>query len=124
MFKAKNHIKNMKHILLMWFALFALSPCVVKEVLFSVANAEYSKPLNKSKTTTPTNSCQYSQNDNQQISVVRKSNTNQEIEPFDVSENLFFVVCSTKINGKYTKTSSGNSPPKYILYKRLKLDVA
>ena len=114
----------MKHILLMWFALFALSPCVVKEVLFSVANAEYSKPLNKSKTITPTNSCQYSQNDNQRISVVKQSDTNKEIEPFDVSENLFFVVRSTKINSKYSKTSSGNSPPKYILYKRLKLDVA
>lgn len=124
MFKTKNHIRNVRHILLMLFVLFALSPCVVKEAMFSLANAEYAKPLNMSKATAPTNSCQYSQNDRQQNSVVKQSDINKEIEPFNVSENLFFVVRSTKINNKYSKKSSGNSPPKYILYKRLKLDVA
>lgn len=124
MFKTGNHIRNMRHIVLMWFILFALSPCVVKGVLFSVADAGYSKPLKKSKTTAPTSSCQYSQNDNQQISVVKQSDTNKEIEPYNVSGKLFFVVRSTKIKDKYSNTYSGDSPPKYILYKRLKLDVA
>lgn len=124
MFEAKPHIGNVKHIVLMWFVLFALSPCVVKEALFSVANVEYAKPTNKTKTTAPTNACQYSQNDNQQISVTRKANIGNHTEPADVSVNLFFVVRSIGINTKYSKTFSGNSPPKYILYKRLKLDVA
>lgn len=124
MFKAENHIRNIRHIVLMWFILFALSPCVVKGVLLSAANAAYSKPLKKSKTTAPTSSCQYSQNENQQIPVVKQPDTHKEIEPFNVSENLFFVVRFTKINGKYSKTPSGNSLPKYILYKCLKLDVA
>jgi len=124
MLKAKSHIKKLKHILCVYFALFALSPCVVKEALFSVANVEYAKPLNKTKTTAPTSSCQYSQNDKQQISVVKQSKINKQTEPAEVSEILFFVVRSVGINTNYPKTTSGNSPPKYILYKRLKLDVA
>lgn len=124
MFNAKQYIKNLKHILWVWFALFTLSPCVVKEAMFSVVNAEYSQPLNKSKTTAPTNSCQYSQNDNQQVSVVKQSKINKQTEPAEVAKNLFLIVHSIEINTNYSKTTSGNSPPKYILYKRLKLDVA
>ncbi|MDD3772229.1 MAG: hypothetical protein RBT46_01530 [Weeksellaceae bacterium] len=124
MFKTKNHIRNTQHIVLMWFVLFALSPCVVKEAFFGISNTEYAKPFNKTRTITPTNSCQYSQNEKQQISVVKQSDINKEIEPFVVSENLFFAVRSIKINNKYSKNSSGNSPPKYILYKRLKLHIA
>lgn len=124
MFKAKQNIKNLKRLLWVWFAFFALSPCVVKEAMFSVVNAEYLQPLNKSKTTAPTSSCQYSQNENQQISVVKQSKINKQTEPAEVSGNLFFVVRSVGINPRYSKTISGNSPPKYILYKRLKLDVA
>ncbi len=106
----------------MWFVLFALSPCVVKEAFFSLANAEYIKPINKTKSTAPTN-CHYSQKDNQQISITKETNINKQVEPVKISENLFFVVRSTKIKSKYSTNSLGNSPPKYILYKRLKLDV-
>ena len=108
----------------MWFVLFALSPCVVKEAFFSLANAEYIKPINKTKSTAPTNSDQYSQIDNKQISITKQTNISKQVEPVKISENLFFVVCSIKINSKYSKNSLGNSPPKYILYKRLKLDIA
>lgn len=108
----------------MWFVLFALSPCVVKEALFSIANVEYAKPTNKTKTTAPTSACQYSQNDNQQISVTRKATIGKRMEPVSVSVNPYFVARSIGINAKYSKTFSGNSPPMYILYKRLKLDIA
>ncbi len=124
MLKTENHIRNTKHILLMWVVLFSLSPCIVKEALFSSASVGYAKPLNKSKTTAPTNSCQYSLNENQQVSVVKQSKINKQIEPTDFSEKRLFVIRSTKIHGNYSKTFSGNGPPKYILYKRLKLDVA
>ncbi len=119
----KNHIRNTKHFFLTWFVLFALSPCVVKEALFSQVNITYAKPLNKSKTTSLTNSCQYSQNDNQQISVSKQLKINKEIEPVSSFDNPYFVIYRPKINSKYYKTFSGNSPPKYILYKRLKIDI-
>lgn len=123
MLKTTSHIRTARHILLMWFVLFALSPCIVKETLFSGINVEYAQPLNKSKTTTPTNSCQYSQNDNRQISVVKQSNINKQTEPVDISGNQHWIARSAKIYGNHSKTFPGNSPPKYILYKRLKIAI-
>lgn len=124
MTKKESHIKKIRHIVLMWFVLFSLSPCTVKEALSQVVSTDYAKPLNKSKTIAPTTSCSYSQNDNQQISVVKKAKIYKEIEPVQVVNNLCFTVLSSKVYNDYSKTSSGNSPPKYILYKRLKIDIA
>jgi hypothetical protein len=120
----KSHIENLKHLLWVWIAFFALSPCAVKEVIFSVVNAEYTKPLNKTKTTAPTSSCQYSQIDNQQVSITQQSKIKKQTEPAEITSNRFFVIRNSGINVNYSKTFSGNSPPKYILYKRLKLHVA
>lgn len=124
MTKKESHIKKIRHIVLMWFVLFSLSPCTVKEALSQVVSTDYAKPLNKSKTIAPTTSCSYSQNDNQQISVVKKAKIYKEIGPVQVVNNLCFTVLSSKVYNDYSKTSSGNSPPKYILYKRLKIDIA
>lgn len=124
MSKKRKHIKYLKHIVLILFLLFSLSPCTVKEALFHSVNTDYAKPLNKSRTTTPTSSCSYSQNDNKQISVVKKAKINKEIESFNSVNNLCFAILSVKVYNDYSKTSSGNSPPKYILYKRLKIDIA
>lgn len=107
----------------MYFILFALSPCIVKEALLEMANVEYSKPLNKSKTTTQVNSCQYFQNASRQISTIKNANISKQTAPVCFSDNLYFFVSSDK-TGKYSKNTSGNSPPKYILYKCLKLDIA
>src|SRR5690606_36662152 len=112
MLKVKNHIKNLKHVLWEWITLFAFSTCLLKETMFSVVNAEYNQPLNKSKTTTPTNSCRYSQCENQKISVIKQSNIDKQTEPEKVAKNHFFVVRSIGINTYHSKTTSGNSPPK------------
>ncbi len=118
------HIKKFRHIVLMWLVLFSLSPCTVKEALFHSVNTDYAKPLNKSKTTTPTSSCSYSSTENLQISVVKKSEISKQIEPVNFFDNPFFTILSATVYNEYSKTSSGNSPPKYILYKRLKIDIA
>ncbi len=116
MYKAKSHITNLKHLLWVWFALFALSACAVKDAVFSAANAKYAIPLNKTKTTIPASSCHYSQVQDQQISVVKQSKINKQTEPAEITANSFFVFCSISINTLYPQTTSGNSPPKYILY--------
>lgn len=122
--KMKFHINNFRRILLMWFVLFSLSPCTVKEVLFYSLNTDYSKPLNKSKTSTQTSSCSYSQNEKQQISAAKKTRINKQIEPVDSFDKAYLTGYVAKDYNNYSKTSSGNSPPKYILYKRLKIDIA
>lgn len=122
--KMKIHIKIFRHIALMWLVLFSLSPCKIKEVLLHSVNTDYAKPLNNSKTTTSSSSCSYSQNENQQISVVRKSEINKQAEPIYLFYNKYLAGNFTEIYNDYSKTSSGNSPPKYILYKRLKIAIA
>lgn len=123
MLKAKKHIKITKHILLMWLVVFALSPCITKEALFSVVNAEYTKPLNKTKTTAQARSCQYSLSDIQQISIVKQSKIKKQTDPVRIFTNPFDVVRSIGKISYYSKTFSGTSPPSYILNKRLKLNV-
>lgn len=107
----------------MWFTLFSLSPCTVKEVLLHSVNTEYAEPLNKSKIT-QTNSCQFSWNGNQHSSSVQQSKINKKNESVDFACNSAFPAYADKIDKNYSKTATGNSPPKYILYKRLKIDIA
>lgn len=122
--KVKSHIKNLKHLLWVWIVFFALSPCVVKEAIFNIVDIEYNQPLNKSKSTAPTKTCQYSQNDIQKYSVAKQSNIAKHTEAEKLTVNVLLVIRCIGLNTSFSKTTSGNSPPKYILYKRLKLDVA
>lgn len=124
MLKVESNIKNTRHILLMWFVLFSLSPCIVKEALFHSVNAEYSKPLHKSKTTTSSSLCQYSASEGQHISDKKHLKNKKQIQPVNSADNQYVIVRSDQAQNNYSKTFSGNSPPKYILYKRLKIDVA
>ncbi|WP_407405984.1 hypothetical protein [Chryseobacterium sp.] len=122
MLKILYNFKNYTYILSMWLVLFSLTPCTIKEVFFHAVDLDYAKPLNKSKTST--NSCSYSKIENRQTSGTKKSKILSRITPFSFSTNLNFALCSSKTFKDYSRISLGNSPPKYILYKRLKIDIA
>ena len=51
MLQTKSHIRNFRHIVLMWFMVFSLRPCNVKKHYHFSADTAYAKPLNISKTT-------------------------------------------------------------------------
>ncbi len=107
----------------MWIVLFSLSPCTVKEALSDSISIDYAKPLNKAKTTIPATSCSYTENENQQISVVIQSKVNQK-SALDYSLHCQnYPSCSFVVNDDYSKNTLSNSPPKYILYKRLKVNL-
>lgn len=106
----------------MCLVLFAFSTCMVKGTLFGMVDVAYAKPLNKSKTVAPISACQYSHD--QRTSTVVQAQARKQIEPIGDAEGQYGAICADKVFGKYSKNCSGNSPPKYILYKRLKLDVA
>ncbi len=108
----------------MCFVLFSLAPCLVKEVWFSTANIDYSKPLNNSKTTSQANVCQHASQERRHISAAKKSNFLKRAGTVELSGKQYFASHSVKIEYGYSKSFSGNSPPRYILYKRLKIDVA
>lgn len=124
MFTAKIYTKNLRNLLLVWFLLFAVSPCFVKDTLFSVVEVPYAKPFHKTKTTSTTSFCQFTQKSNQVHSTFKQSDNQLGLEPLFTWENPMAVIKSEKILSSYTKNFSGNSPPKYILYKRLKVVAA
>lgn len=124
MTQSRINIIQVRNILVMWFILFALSPCTVKEVLFDSVNFEYTKPINKSRTTAPINTCLHAQQETQQTKVANQADSHKQVEPIDFRLNGSFSSSSKVSQESYSKKFSGNSPPKYILYKRLKLDVA
>lgn len=107
----------------MCFVLFALSPCVVKSALFGVVNVEYIKPTNKAKTSTQTSICQYSSAENIESSTEKATNFFLSVKPTDSTNNHLFVVRKIDIFDNFFACFLGNSPSKYILFKRLKLDI-
>lgn len=109
---------------MLWFVLFALTPCTVKEIVFDTFNSTYSKPINKSRTTAPTSFCSFSTNVVAQASVSKMAKVTKQIEPNDSYRSLCFSTQPSYFKTTFSKLTSGNSPPKYILYKRLKLDIA
>lgn len=119
-----KHIYRAKHILIMCLVLFALIPCMLKGAFLNTLSLDYAKPFNKSKTTTQLNSCQYYQDKSQQISSAEQKKINKKTNSLTISTGLYYITRSIKKYSKYSLDFSGNSPPKYILYKRLKLDVA
>lgn len=112
-----------RNVFLTLFVFFALTPCAVNKVLFTVVESEYSQPLNKSRTTLPANSCEFSQNEFRQSSAAKKSEIKKRIKPVDFPVTKKFSARILMRQKGYSKAFSGNSPPKYILYKRLKIDL-
>ncbi len=121
--KVQTHIKNTKNILLVFLVLFSLSSCIAKETFFDLANIEYFKPLNKSATLLQKVDCQNSVTKNQKIAVAKQAKIDKKNEVLTTFTARSFVVLAFKIHPKYVHACLGNVPPKYIFFKRLKLDL-
>ncbi len=119
-----RHILIFKHFLILCLGAFALSPCIVKEAMFGSAEIEYTRPFNKTKTTNTINICAYFQRESLQISADQKTKIKHQTEHFYFSEYPFFEINFDKVKSTFSEGFSGNSPPKYILFKRLKIAVA
>lgn len=124
MTNVKSHIRQLERTVLIWMILFALAPCAVKAVFTDFIQVDYQQPLNKSKTTSSVNNCQYPSVFSEKASVTQKNINGSKIEPFQFLRNKKFISGAVKLYKDYPKNYSGNSPPKYILFKRLKIDIA
>ncbi|BAP32731.1 uncharacterized protein CHSO_3694 [Chryseobacterium sp. StRB126] len=118
------HIRTYKAIITMLILVFSLSPCSVKRDVLDIFDIQYISGLNKVKTTSGLSlNCDISSTS----SKIPISKTYARIKQkgsflnFNVSskntgeENLNF--------NTYSGRTTGNSPPKYILFKRLKLNL-
>ncbi len=119
--KALLHIKNNKSIFLMLFILYAFTPCTVKTALFKTVDITYKKPILVSKTTLQDNSCQNTLITKQVNNVTKQVQTVSGNLPFTVI-NFTLKTLENSSNSAYISFGNlSNSPPFYILFKRLKI---
>ncbi|OCA72784.1 hypothetical protein BBH99_12865 [Chryseobacterium contaminans] len=114
-----------KAFITMLILVFSLSPCSVKRDVLDIFDIQYISGLNKVKTTTgfslncetPTTSSKVS---------VSKTDTKYKHKEFLSNANTVVKNTGEKNPSfnKYSGPTTGNSPPKYILFKRLKLNLA
>ncbi|MCZ2100545.1 MAG: hypothetical protein LC107_03295 [Chitinophagales bacterium] len=118
---------KMKLILTMGFIVLAFSPCVVKGILSQTVDIAYVKPLNKTKSTFQNSSCQASLSMDLAFSYAKKVVIGQKAL-WDVVVDVIPVFRPSLIKHisriQLFFDVSANAPPKYILFKRLKLAVA
>lgn len=122
----KIHKKISKAIITMLVLVFSLSPCSVKRDLLSIFDIEYISSLNKVKTTpsSQTVNCDSSTENSSRIILSKlSSRSGKDLFPFQSSSLTFFFKEVTIFDNNYSDATSGNSPPKYILFKQLKLNV-
>src|SRR5690606_18687595 len=118
-----NHIKIFRYIILIGFVLFSLSSCTLKKVVYQYINSDYTIPLNKSKTTTQTGNCSYSEEERLQTSIAKTVRNNKVNRLRDFLSKEYHEFESSKAQKNHSNTSSGNRPRQYILYKRSKIDI-
>lgn len=102
----------------MWFILFSLSPCTAKDLLFESIDTEISRTLNKTKSTA-SSQCTYISTDSSKS--LEQNIAKKQSESSILSEQKASLVSAIIDIDDYYSTNTNNSPPKYILYKRLKI---
>lgn len=122
--KTRLYTEFGKGIFLLIVVFFAFLPCSAKQSVLNAFDTEYSSPLNKVRTTvTQGSAC----TGGQEIAVYKSSASKAFFK--SVSSQPFPVITiPVVINNIETKTAVGPGiipkiPPRYILFKRLKLDV-
>ncbi|MDR6526287.1 MULTISPECIES: hypothetical protein [Chryseobacterium] len=113
------HMKTYKAIITMLILAFSLSPCSVKRDVLDIFDIQYISGLNKVKTTS---GCDTSPT----TSRFSVSKADVKLTGKDFF-SLNFPIKNTESErlsfNKYSGHTTGNSPPKYILFKRLKLSL-
>ena len=118
-----THISFYKRTIALLLVLFSLAPCGVKESLFHTFGAEYNSPLNKTKTNaSQLNTCSYWHST---TSITNGRNLSADIHLPAYFTALQHTSKATSIGkNKHYRNTTCNSPPIYILFKRMKLDLA
>ncbi|WP_288436124.1 hypothetical protein [uncultured Chryseobacterium sp.] len=118
------HTKTFKAIITMLILLFSLSPCPVKRNVLDIFDIQYISGLNKVKTTSSlTTSCDTASASSE---ISASKNKVQKLEKnyfpgfYSVTKNSFE---KKMVFNDYSGHATGSSPPKYILFKRLKFNL-
>ncbi|WP_157859434.1 hypothetical protein [Chryseobacterium angstadtii] len=109
---------------MMLIVVFSLSPCSLKRDLLGIFDIQHISSLNKIRATSnSTFSCDSSvEVSSKRIAASKADFRSKEIFPF-TQNTVFNFSENTAFQNNYSGITTGNSPPKYILFKRLKLHV-
>jgi len=118
------HMKTYKAVITMLILVFSLSPCPVKRNVLDIFDIQYISGLNKVKITSSLSSSCDTASALTEVSVSKAKIHGQYKDSFS---NFYFTAGNSAeekiVFNKYSGHSTGNSPPKYILFKRLKLNL-
>lgn len=120
----KIHMKTYKAIIMMLILAFSLSPCSVKRNVLDIFDIQYISGLNKVKTTSNLiSSCDFT-SISSKISVSKTVIKAKHSNAFlDFTASVKNIQEGNLTFNDYSGHTTGNSPPKYILFKRLKLNL-
>lgn len=101
---------------------FSLSPCAVKRDLLGIFDIRYENTLNKTKTTgNSTTTCDFNLHQTSSKISLSKADVKLKTEDFSCFRMSVISVKEKVSFNIYSKHTTGTGPPKYILFKRLKL---
>ncbi|MEJ5106297.1 MULTISPECIES: hypothetical protein [Chryseobacterium] len=117
-------MKTYKAIITMLILVFSLSPCSVKRDVLDIFDIQYISGLNKVKVTSgPSLNCDTSTTSSK-ISISKaEAKYKCKVSLLDFNAIVNNTEGGTIFFNKYSGYTTGNSPPKYILFKRLKLNL-
>lgn len=120
----KIHMKTYKAIIMMLILAFSLSPCSVKRNVLDIFDIQYISGLNKVKTTSNlASSCDFT-SISSKISVSKTVIKAKHCNTFlDSTVSVKNIQEGNLTFNDYSGHTTGNSPPKYILFKRLRLNL-
>lgn len=125
MSNTRIYMKTYKAIVTMLILVFSLSPCSVKRNVLDIFDIQYISGLNKVKITSGLSlncdiSTVYSK-----ISISKAESKSKYKGFLSDGHAAAKNIEKEKLSfNKYSGHTTGNSPPKYILFKRLKLNLA
>ena len=124
MSNVKFHNKTYKAIILMLVMFFSLSPCTVKRDLLAIFDIQHISSFNKVKTTpVGSYSCDSFETSSRRISISKSDLTSKKYIVFNDLSSIVLPQKDSFFHNRDFWSTTGNSPPKYILFKRLKLDM-
>ncbi|RXM51632.1 MULTISPECIES: hypothetical protein [unclassified Chryseobacterium] len=118
------HIRTYKAVITMLILVFSLSPCPVKRDVLDIFDIQYISGLNKVKTTSGlSTNCDISSTSSK-ISISKTDAKIKQKKSFlDFNVGSRSAEEENPFLNEYSGHTTGNSPPKYILFKRLKLNL-
>ena len=124
----KKYIQFFRNNLFLIVLLFALSPCSVKEVLHQQFDVAYNQPLNKTKTTLNQQSncsvgSDFISEQKQESKKQTESNFLPDFEKKTFQNNTYSLARKSSEIQAFQIDLAHLFPPKYILFKRLKIDI-